>query len=73
MSTTIDEHDVEWVVRSKDPAIKLVRSLEKKNFSLIVLPRTCYLTGDVVQWETDLHDPTIHRVRLNDCLRSIQD
>lgn len=70
---TLDEFDVEWVVKSKDPAINLVRQLEKANFSLIILPRSCYLSGNVVEWKLPLYDPTeAHAVRLADCILALQ-
>lgn len=68
MKQTIDEHGVRWVVSTRDPAMDLVRKLNKANFHYIVLPRVVYRTGQVDSDMVQLKPCTISEVRMNDCL-----
>ena len=80
MKQTLDEFGVAWVIKPKDPAMPLVRELQKKNFSLIVLPRKTYITGelidndttDLLQLETNFAASDINRVRLLDCCKALR-
>lgn len=69
MLKTMDEHDVQWEVKTKDPAMDIVRKLNKANFTYIVLPRSTYRTGQVDESMVQLKPYAISEVRMNDCLR----
>ena len=67
---TYDEYGVEWAVMTRDPAIKLVRGLNKLGYEWIILPRLTYITGQVernmVEWNSPI--TSVEDVRLRECV-----
>jgi hypothetical protein len=76
MKKILDEHGVVWEVKPKDPAMALVRSLNKNNYTYIILPRHTLRTGefdtavdDVVEWGSLCE---LDEIRLRDCLHKLR-
>ena len=73
MKKNLDEFGVRWEVKPKDPAMAYVRALNKKNFSLVVLPRSVYMTGQVPDDMVSLKTfASIEEVRLSDCMKALE-
>lgn len=70
MKINVDEHGVRFVTFSRDPAHKYILALNKKGYQYIVLPRKTYVTGEVVQAESDDY---IRNVRLRDCIKELHE
>ena len=67
MKVVLDEKGVTWHVMAHDPASKLVNTLRKKGFDMVVLPRYTLKTGILTEDKPDCDD-FIRSVRLEDCL-----
>lgn len=70
MKVVMDEKGVRWTVMAHDPASKLVNSLHKKGFDIVVLPRYTLKTGIIPETTPDCDD-FIRSVRLEDCVLEV--
>lgn len=67
MKVVEDEKGVVWHVMAHDPASKMVNTLRKKGFDIIVLPRYTLRYGTLPETIPDCSD-FIKSVRLEDCV-----
>ena len=61
-----DDRGTKWHVTTGDPAIKLVRDLNKRGLELIVLPRKTLITGEITA--SNPCSDYVHNIRMKDCL-----